>query len=318
MELELVSVGLACADVVARPVDALPERGKLTLIPQLEIHLGGLAGVTAAVYSALGGRAAFIGALGTDGFGDFVCGALASRGVDMSHVKRVDDRGTAATVVLVSNDGERSFLHHAGCSQSLVEEDMDYTFLRQVRHLHWGGPAVTAGLDGPPMGRVLEQAKKLGLTTSMDTCYDGAGEWLPRIEPALPHLDIVMSSLEEAQQYTGCREPEAIADFYREYGPDTVMVKLGEQGMFVKDGKTTVSLPAHRVDVRDTTGAGDAACSGFLYGYLRGWDTARSTRFANAVGGLTVQVMGGAEGVHSMEEVVAFLEEHPIEAQVRT
>ena len=318
MELELVSVGLACADVVARPVDSLPERGKLSLIPQLEIHLGGLAGVTAAVYSALGGRAAFIGALGMDGFGDFVAGALTNRGVDVSHAKRVGDRGTAATVVLVSDDGERSFLHHAGCSQSLVEEDIDYDFVRQARHLHWGGPAVTAGLDGPPMGRVLEQAKKLGLTTSMDTCYDGAGKWLPRIEPALPHLDIVMSSIEEAQQYTGRHEPEEIADFYRDFGPDTAMIKLGEQGMFVKNGSGAFCVPAHRVEVRDTTGAGDAACSGFLYGYLRGWDTLRSAKFANAVGGMTVQAMGGSEGVHSLDEVIAFMNANPLEVHVRT
>jgi sugar/nucleoside kinase (ribokinase family) len=316
MALELVSVGLACADVVARPVDSLPERGKLTLIPQLEIHLGGLAGVTAAVYSALGGSAAFVGALGTDGFGDFLCGTLASRGVDLSRVKRVGEQGTAATVVLVSDDGERSFLHHAGCSQSLVEDDMDYDFLGQARHLHWGGPAVTAGLDGPPMGRVLERTKKLGLTTSMDTCYDGAGKWLSRIEPALPHLDIVMSSLEEAQQYTGRREPEDIANFYREYGPETAVIKLGDQGLFVKDSKGTVRLPAHRVEVRDTTGAGDASCAGFLYGFLRGWDTERTARFANAVGGLTVQVMGGSEGVHALDDVIAFLDAHPVEAVV--
>jgi sugar/nucleoside kinase (ribokinase family) len=317
MELELVSVGLACADVVARPVDSLPERGKLTLIPQLEIHLGGLAGVTATVYAALGGRAAFIGALGTDGFGDFVQGRLSGGGVDVSHVKRVSDMGTAATVVLVSDDGERSFLHHAGCSQSLFEQDIDFEFVRQARHLHWGGPAVTAGLDGAPMGRVLEQTRKLGLTTSMDTCYDGSGTWLPRIEPSLPHLDIVMSSLEEAREYTGCDDPESIADFFRGYGPEIAMIKLGEHGMFIKDSNGAFQIPAHRVDVRDTTGAGDAACSGFLYGYLRGWETQRSAQLANAVGGMTVQAMGGAGGVRSLAEVQAFLDAMSANIQVQ-
>lgn len=315
MELELVSVGLACADVVARPVDSLPERGKLTLIPQLEIHLGGLAGVTAAVYAALGGRASFIGAVGDDGFGSFVQGTLSDRNVDLTHVKRVTDQGTAATVVLVSDDGERSFLHHAGCSQALFEEDIDFDFVRKAKHLHWGGPAVTAGLDGEPMGRVLKQAKNLGLTTSMDTCYDGSGKWLPRIEPSLPHLDIVMSSLEEAREYTGCQEPETIADFFLKQGPRIAMIKLGEQGMFVKDAGNAIRIPAHRVAVRDTTGAGDASCGGFLYGFLRGWDLQQCTRFANAVGGMTVQVMGGSEGVRCLEDVQNFLEENSVDVQ---
>ncbi len=168
------------------------------------------------------------------------------------------------------------------------------------------------------MARVLKKAKDLGLTTSMDTCYDGSGTWLPRIEPSLPFLDIVMSSLEEAQMYTGREEPENIADFYRDFGPETAMIKLGEQGMFVKDSNGVVRLPAHNVDVRDTTGAGDASCSGFLYGFLRGWDTQRSAVFANAIGGMTVQAMGGSEGVHSLDDVLAFMKTSRVEVEVRS
>lgn len=308
MAFDLVSVGLVCADVMVRPVEALPERGKLRLVPHLELHLGGLAGVAAAVFSQLGGRAAFVGAIGEDGFGDYLIHMLESQGVNVSAVRRVPGLGTAATVVLVSGDGERSFLHRPGASVALSEADMDFDFLRQARHIHWGGPAVTPGLDGEPMGRVLAKARSLGLTTSMDTCYDGEGQWLSRIEDALPHLDIVMSSLEEARQYTNRHEPEAIADFYRSYGVNIVMVKLGAEGIFVKDAAIAQRIPAHKVNVMDTTGAGDAACGGFLYGWLRGWDVSRCARLANAIGALTVQTMGGAEAIRSLQQVTAFLE----------
>ncbi|MCC6490720.1 MAG: carbohydrate kinase family protein [Candidatus Hydrogenedentes bacterium] len=307
MKFDLLSLGLACADVMVRPVESLPERGKLALVPHLEIHLGGLAAVTASVFSALGGSAAFIGALGRDGFGDYVHGALAGSGVNVDQVKRGNGEGTAATVVMVSEDGERTFLHHAGCSQSLREGDVDFEFFTQGRHLHWGGPAVTPSLDGEPIGRVLKKAHELGLTTSMDTCYDGGGRWLSRIEHALPHLDIVMSSLEEARMYTGKQDPEEIADFYCGYGPVIALIKLGERGLFVKQGEEKHYLPAHNVEVQDTTGAGDAACGGFLFGYLKGWSVYESARLANAVGALTVQAMGGSEGVRSFEETVAFM-----------
>ena len=307
MEFDLLSLGLACADVMARPVESLPERGKLALVPHLEIHLGGLAGVTASVFSALGGRAAFVGALGQDGFGDYVHGALAAHGVNVDYVRRVEGEGTPATVVLVSEDGERTFLHHAGCSQSLRESDIDYALFKRGRHLHWGGPSVTPGLDGEPIGRVLKKARELGLTTSVDTCYDGRGLWLARIEHALPHLDIVMSSLEEARMYTGRQEPEEIADFYCEYGPRIAVIKLGERGLFVKQDGEAQYLPAHNVEVRDTTGAGDAACGGFLFGYLQGWSVKESARLANAVGALTVQAMGGSEGVKSFEQTMTFM-----------
>ena len=312
MAADIICLGLACADVMARPVEALPERGKLQLLPTLEIHLGGLAAVAAAVIAKLGGPVSFMGKLGTDGFGDYCAGALAGAGVNLDLLQRTTTEGTPATVVLVSKDGERTFLHHPGCSRTLRENDIDTEKFRGARHVHWGGPAVTPGLDGPPIGRIMEKAKGMGLTTSVDTCYDGLDVWFPRIEAALPFLDVVMSSIEEARMYTGKREPEAIADFYLDRGPDIAVIKLGSGGMFVKSTIERMRVPAHSVDVVDTTGAGDAACGAFVYGYTQGWELSRTVQLANAVGGLTVQAMGGAEGVVSLEETLSFIQRVPV------
>ena len=212
---------------MVRPVDEMPPHGKLTLVPCLEIHLGGLAAVTATVLCQLGAKAAFIGKVGVDGFGDYVVSALSRTGVDVKALARTPDHATSATVVHISSDGERTFLHHIGANAHLGENDVDFDMVSKAKILHWGGPAILPGLDGAPIGRVMQKARSMGLVTSMDTCYDGNGVWLPLIEPALPHLDIVMSSLEEARMYTGAQEPEAIADFYRSYGVKTVLVKLG-------------------------------------------------------------------------------------------
>lgn len=309
MGFDLVTVGVVCADVMVRPVDQVPARGTLGLVPSLDMHLGGLAGVTAIVCARLGGSAAFVGRLGKDSFGDFLLSKLAANGVDTRGVRRVDDCNSSATVVLIGADGERTFLHHMGTNAETCEGDIDFDVVRGSRALHWGGPAITPKLDGPPMGRVFEKARALGVLTSMDTCYDGKGVWLPLIEPSLPHLDIVFSSLEEARNYTGREAVEDIADFYLAYGPKVAVIKLGAAGMFVKTaGGGTVRLPAHRVEVVDTTGAGDASCGGFLHAWLSGWDTEKCARLANAVGGLTVGRMGGAEAVESLEKTMAFME----------
>ncbi|HEO71747.1 MAG TPA: carbohydrate kinase family protein [Candidatus Hydrogenedentes bacterium] len=308
MGVDLVSMGIVCADVMVRPVEQLPPRGKLFLVPQLELHLGGLAGVTATVFRQLGGSAAYMGKLGQDGFGDYILSALTAQGIDVSHVGRTSEHRASATVVLISEDGERTFLHHLGTNAELCEEDLDFDFIAQARVLHWGGPSVTPKLDGEPMGRVFKRARALGVKTSMDTCYDGTDTWLPLIEPALPHLDIVMSSIEEARRYTGKDTPEEIADFYLSYGPEVVLVKLGADGVYAANGREANHVPAHKVTPLDTTGAGDAACAGFLYGRLQGWELTRCARLANAVGGLTVQRMGGAEAIESLEKTLAFME----------
>ena len=308
MAFDLVTVGVVCADVMVRPIEAMPERGKLILVPHLEMHLGGLAGVTAAVFSQLGGKSAFIGKLGTDAFGDYLLSFLNGAGVDTHGVGRDAACNTSATVVLISGDGERSFLHHMGTNAITQEDDLDFEVIAKSKVLHWGGPAITPKLDGAPMGRVFAKAKALGVKTSMDTCYDGTNTWMPLIEPSLPHLDIVFSSYEEACKYTGEKEPEAIADFYLARGPEIAVIKLGAEGLLAKSKTGQCRIPAHKVAVVDTTGAGDASCGGFLYGYLQGWPLEKCARLANAVGGLTVQHMGGAEAIASLEKTLAFME----------
>ncbi len=308
MVLDLITVGVVCADVMVRPVDEVPASGTLGLVPKLEMHLGGLAAVTASAYSQLGGNAGFIGRVGQDGFGAYLLSALQHNGVDTSGVKRMDGVHSSATVVLIDSAGERTFLHHVGANAETCVEDIDFGAIQSARALHWGGPAIMPRLDGEPMGRVFAQARDLGLKTSMDTCYDGKGVWLPLIESSFPHLDLIFSSYEEACHYTGCDTPETIADFYLGRGVGIAVIKLGGDGLYVKGDGEECRLPAHKVDVVDTTGAGDASCGGFLFGWLQGWDLERCGRLANAVGGLTVQRMGGAEAIKNLEQTLAFME----------
>ncbi len=308
MPYDLVSVGVVCADVMVRPVDEVPRRGTLGLVPKLEMHLGGLAAVTASAFCQLGGKAAFLGRVGTDGFGDYLLSAMRHNGVDVSGVKRAETSRSSATVVLIDGAGERTFLHHVGANADTCEEDMDFDMIGKARVFHWGGPAIMPRLDGAPMGRVFERARALGVATSMDTCYDGKGVWLPLIEPSLPHLDIIFSSFEEACQYTGRDTPESIAAFYLDRGVKIAVIKLGAEGVYVRQGEQACRLPAHRVEVVDTTGAGDASCGGFLYAWRQGWDLEKCARLANAVGGLTVQHMGGAEAVTGLDQALAFME----------
>ena len=308
MQAELITVGCVCADVIARPVDHYPKRGHLELVRDLEIHLGGLAGVTAAVFAQLGGKSALIGKLGTDGFGDYVVGVLNHAGVNTEHVRRERSEHTSATIVLVTSEGERTFLHHLGTNGTTTPDEIDLDLAKQAKAFHWGGPGVTPGLTAEGMGKVFRELREAGVLTSMDTCFDGSGTWLPLIEAALPHLDVVMSSLDEARHYTGKQAPEDIVKFFRSYGVGHVMLKLGSDGMIVENAEESHHLKAHTVEPVDTTGAGDAACAGFLYGLVNGWGLHRSGKLANAVGGLTVQHMGGAEAITSLEETIAFME----------
>src|SRR5688500_662490 len=142
MPLDLVTDGAVCADVMVRPVEAFPPRGQRALVPTLEMHVGGLAGVTAAIFCQLGGRAAFVGRVGADSFGDYIVATLQQAGVDVSGVRRDPQHRSSASIVMVSGDGERTFLHHLGTNATTSPEDLTMDHIAQAKVLHWGGPSL--------------------------------------------------------------------------------------------------------------------------------------------------------------------------------
>ncbi len=311
MSCDLVTIGCVCADVKAQPVDELPERGTLGLVPSLDMTMGGLAGVTAAVFSQLGGQAAFAGCLGNDAFGDFLIRAFEDANVNTEGIRRIDGQNSAATVVLIGSDGERTFLHNVGTVGILSEDDIDFDFVAKTKVFHWGGPGLTPRLHGDPIGRVFKKVQALGVKTSLDTCFDGSNTWLPLMEAALPHTNIVCTSMSEAPHYTGTADPEAILRFFLDYGVESILLKMGGDGLMVCNKDTTHTFGPHDVSVVDGTGAGDAACAGFIHGLIEGWDLARCGALANAVGALTVQTAGTAGSNISLEATLALAEKQP-------
>ncbi len=309
MQYDVASLGITVGDVRVRPVDRMPERGQMVPADEMGLHLGGLAAATAATIGRLGGRVCMLGAVGTDVIGEFALDELRRAGVDVDGVKRVATAMTSVTVVVISSDGERSFIHHPGANDEFTERDVDFDRIASSRVFHYGGPFLMKQYDGAPAARVLERARAAGAVTSMDTAWDGSGRWMSVVEPLLSHVDIIFSSIEEARQITGKTDPADIADAYLSYGVGTAVIKLGADGCYLEDNAgVELRVPAHDVTVVDTTGAGDAFVGGYLYGLTRGWNTEETVRFANAVGGLTCARLGGAASIESAEQVREFMQ----------
>jgi len=306
---DVASLGITVGDIRARPVDRMPERGRTVLAEDMELHLGGLAAVTGATVARLGGRVCMLGAVGQDVIGDFALAELRSAGVDTGGVKRVSTAMTSVTMVLISSDGERSFIHYRGANNEFTESDVDFDLIASSRVFHHGGPFLMKKYDGVPAARMLERAQSAGCVTSVDTAWDSSGRWMELLGPSLKHVDFFFSSIDEAREIIGKHDPADMADVCIECGVKTAVIKMGPDGCYLKDRSgTELRMPAHNVPVVDTTGAGDAFVGGFLYGFTRGWDTEETLRFANAVGGLTCMRLGGAAAIGSVELVHAFMQ----------
>lgn len=304
---DIACLGILVADMIGRPIDALPPRGRLGLVDAMILQIGGCAANTSIGLARLGVETAILGKAGRDGAGDFVVHTLEKSGLDTRGVVRDDTVNTAATMVLVESDGERTFLHHLGANARYRAEEVRWEVVQECKILHVAGALVMPALDGPPMGEVLREAQARGLTTALDTVWDATSRWMQTLAPALPHTDYFLPSLAEAQALTGRTEPRDVARALRDAGVKAVGLKMGEKGCYVQTADAEMTVPAFQVQLLDGTGSGDAFVAGFLCGLVKGWDLERTARLANAVGAFCVTALGATAGVRSLEETEAFM-----------
>ncbi|MGQ9486410.1 MAG: carbohydrate kinase family protein [Armatimonadota bacterium] len=309
---EVTCLGILVADVVGKPIDTYPERGRLNLVERMELHSGGCAANTGVSLAKIGVRTAVIGKVGNDGFGDFLVQVLQKHGIDTRGVKRDEKEATSATMVMVHSDGERSFLHYIGANAALRLEDVDMDIVRQSRVLHVAGALVMPGIDGEPTAELLRRAKEMGVITSFDTVWNTNSGWMQTVKPCLPYVDYMIPSIEEAKMLTGKEDPEDIARVFLDNGVKVVGLKMGERGCYIRTSDVKLAISRYQVQAVDALGAGDAFAAGFLTGVVKGWDLEQTGRFANAVGALCVTALGATTGVCSLEETLEFMQKTPM------
>ena len=303
--MDVLSLGIYVVDVLGRPIDRFPEKGKLALFDELEIHTGGCANNTAIALTRLGLSAGAMGKVGTDAFGDLILQTLMDNGVNTVGMQQDPNASTSFTFVAVASDGERTFYHYIGANGELCEANLDWDVIKSTKILHIAGALVMPRFDGAPMANVLQKAKTLEIMTSLDTAYDATGKWMGILEPCLPYVDIFMPSIVEAQHLTGISDAREITQFLRSrYGIHTIVIKMGENGSYVSTPEMEHFASAYPVTVVDATGAGDAYVAGFLAGIIMGWDLKATAELASATGAACVTAMGTTAGIQNLEETL--------------
>jgi sugar/nucleoside kinase (ribokinase family) len=306
---DVVCIGILVADAIAKTVDDIPEKGKLSVVDSLSLHSGGCAASISIDLAKIGLNVAMIGKVGQDGFGDFMANAVSRNGVNTDGLVVKAGINTSASVVLVSSNGERTFLHCIGSNADLVYEDIDFDIIGNSKILVVAGTNLMPSFDGEPCSRVLKKAREMGVYTVMDTAWDTTGRWMQIVESCLPYLDLFIPSYDEAKLIANKDEPEDIADVFLSKGVKLAVIKLGKDGCFIKNANgEKYTIPTYN-DIRaiDATGAGDSFVSGFVTGIAQGWDLQKCGKFANAVGTHCVMEVGATTGVKSMDEILKFM-----------
>ena len=303
---DVVCVGGITADLLARPVDELPQFGRLSLVDSVTFTPGGCAHNCASALARLGTAVRLVGRIGPDPLGAAIVPMLGARGVITDGVAVSPDVGTSATLGFVAADGERAFVHTIGANGRIDAADLDWDAAAASRILFVGMFGLLGSFDDQ-VPAVLAEARSRGLRTALDTVWDPTGALPVKVRPCLPYLDYFLPSHAEAEAITGLVDPPEIVASLRAHGVGVVVIKLGRDGCYVADADGGQVVPGFEVEQVDATGAGDAWCAGFLRGLLEGSSPLEAARLGNAVGACCVQAVGAYDGIRSYADTRAFM-----------
>jgi len=301
-DIDVLVVGELNVDLILTG-DVTPGFGQAEkLVDDATLTLGSSSAIFACGAARLGLRVAFIGKVGDDDFGRVVRRSLAERGIDMSGVV-VDPTIKTGLSVILSRPDDRAILTHLGSIATLHYEEIDQSLLLRARHLHLGSFFLLDSLR-PNITRLFAEARRQGLTTSLDTNYDPQESWNGGLWEALTRTDVFMPNQAELHAVSGEAELEPALERVAKRGP-LVALKLGPNGGIARQGDATVQASSIPVDVIDTTGAGDSFDAGFIYGYLAGWNLEKSLQLGCVCGALSTRAVGGITAQATLDEALA-------------
>lgn len=307
---KIACVGILVADVIVEKVLRYPQKGVLENVNSITMHNGGNAMTAAINLRKLGVESFMVGMVGNDMFGQFLKNKLAEAGADTRGLKVSENAQTSASVLMIGEDGERSFFHCTGTNAVFSEKDIDYSVIEECDAVFVTGTFLMDSFDGEETMKFLRRCKEMGKTTFLDVCWDSKGNWGKLLDMSMPYIDYLMPSIDEAVLIAGKEDVEDIADVFVSKGAKNVIIKLGSTGSYLRregEEKGQIFSPFYVENPVDTTGAGDSFCSGFLASFARGEKAEKCMEFANATGACCVTQKGATTGIKSYEETLDFI-----------
>ncbi len=238
-------------------------------------HMGGSPANLCMNMSRLGNATSLVASVGKDDMGGFLVDFVKNTGVDCSLVKRVS---TPTTLILVTRTKTvANFEAYRLADARIGANQIPDKRLQETSIFH----TTCFGLGKKPGQTTIMQAAhravKHGCQLSIDANY-APKTWPDRDDPRKFVAEfcnlgaiVKVSEVDWERLYGSPFESaEFAAQHFIKMGASLVCVTMGGDGAFVADGTSGNFLPARKVEVKDTTGAGDAFWSGFLTAWLDG------------------------------------------------
>lgn len=275
--MKIVVVG-SCSQDYFTISDRFPKVGETIIGNDFTTSPGGKGANQAVAAAKLGADVTFLGCVGKDDIGQMIKENFQNQSVNVDFVNEIDGVPTGIATILVAEE-DNMILIVKGANDHVT---VDY---------------VKENLS------VLDDAKMvvLQLEVPLDTveyvtnyCFEKGIDVI--LNPA-PAVKLEQSLIDKATYITPNETEleivfnDSISNVLEKY-PNKVIMTKGSEGVFYHDGNTIVNVPSYKVDVVDTTGAGDSFNGALAYSLCKGTDLKNSILFSNKAASKTVQAIG--------------------------
>jgi sugar/nucleoside kinase (ribokinase family) len=277
---------------------------------------GGSGANIAADCAMLGIKSTYIGVIGKDFSAQICIEDLKKRNVDVSQIHQTEEDNTAFSVILKTEWGkDRSILAYKGANNLLTPDHVKEDLFSEIKAFAWSSLTTENGCKA--IEKAITLTKNNGgmvfAAPSMSILKNNP-RWAKIL---ISKSDVVSMNAEEAEEFT--KEPEryyAVKNML-ELGPQLVSITDGARGSLVSDGESVIKSGIYNVDVKDTTGAGDAFLSGILLSKLNNYPLKKMIQISTAMSSLESMEVGVREGLpRNINDIEKFMSKNNLKQEI--
>ncbi len=253
---------------------------------------GGKGANQAVAAAKLGANVHMVGSVGKDRYGQYLSSHLKSEGVVTEKIKSVDNSTGLANIIL-DKSGENTIIIIEGANGEVKPENIDPNLFEE-------GDYVLFQLE-IPMETVVFGAKLAKEKKAMVILDPAPVKKLP--EELYNYIDIIKPNELEALELTEESSVENAAQWLLNKGVKTVVITLGDKGALLYTEQGSKKYPAKKVEVVDTTAAGDSFSGALATALVQGEDIDKAIEFAIRVSAITVTRIGAQSSLPTLEQL---------------
>ena len=259
---------------------------------------GGSAANTVVGLARLELKTGFIGKIAADHEGNFLLEDLRNESVDTNGITVAENGRSGVVMGFIDQKGDRALYVDPGVNNRIEFQEINLDYAVNTEFLH-----LSSFVGEKPF---KAQKQLIGQLSNVKISFDPgalyARKGLKSLIPIIRRCYVMFPNAIETKLLTGEAYEEGARIFTKE-GVNIVAVKLGKKGCYVTDGKKSHLVEPYKVDVVDTTGAGDAFCAGFLYGLIKRKDLIDCARLGNFVASRCIAKIGARTGLPKLKDL---------------